>query len=43
VDELIRDRIVFGVNNYKLREKLINEGERLTLKCHTISSTVNNK
>ena len=31
MDELIRDRIVFGVNNHKLREKLINEGEGLTL------------
>ncbi|KAH3817048.1 hypothetical protein DPMN_118576 [Dreissena polymorpha] len=28
---MIRDRIVFGVNNQKLREKLINEGENLTL------------
>ena len=28
---MIRDKIVFGVNNHKLREKLINEGEGLTL------------
>ena len=28
---MIRDKIVFGVNNQKLREKLINEGEGLTL------------
>ncbi|XP_052778759.1 uncharacterized protein K02A2.6-like [Mya arenaria] len=31
VDEMIRDRIVFGISNQKLREKLINEGETLTL------------
>lgn len=30
-DELIRDRIVFGTNNAKIREKLINQGENLTL------------
>ncbi|XP_053381823.1 uncharacterized protein K02A2.6-like [Mercenaria mercenaria] len=30
-DEMIRDRIVFGTNSAKAREKLINEGERLTL------------
>ena len=28
---MIRDKIVFGVNNQKLREKLINEGEGLIL------------
>ncbi|KAH3716894.1 hypothetical protein DPMN_059627 [Dreissena polymorpha] len=28
---MIRDQIVFGVKNKKLREKLINEGENLTL------------
>ncbi|XP_053403234.1 uncharacterized protein K02A2.6-like [Mercenaria mercenaria] len=30
-DEMIRDRIVFGTNSAKAREKLINEGEKLTL------------
>ena len=30
-DEMIGDRIVFGVNNQSLREKLINEGESLSL------------
>jgi len=30
-DEMIRDRIVFGTSSYKIREKLINEGEKLTL------------
>lgn len=30
-DEMIRDRIVFGINNQKLRERLRNEGESLTL------------
>ncbi|XP_052766234.1 uncharacterized protein LOC128207393 [Mya arenaria] len=30
-DEMIRDRIVFGTNNSRIREKLINEGEKLTL------------
>ena len=30
-DEMIRDRIVFGTNSAKIREKLINEGEKLTL------------
>ena len=29
-DEMIRDRIVFGTNSSKIREKLINEGETLT-------------
>ncbi|KAH3888414.1 hypothetical protein DPMN_012449 [Dreissena polymorpha] len=28
---MIRDRIVFGTNSSKIREKLINEGETLTL------------
>ncbi|XP_021361397.1 uncharacterized protein K02A2.6-like [Mizuhopecten yessoensis] len=30
-DEMIRDRIVFGTSSDKVREKLINEGEKLTL------------
>ena len=30
-DQLIRDRIVFGVTSAKVREKLINEGDKLTL------------
>ncbi|XP_052809376.1 uncharacterized protein K02A2.6-like [Mya arenaria] len=30
-DEMIRDRIVFGISSAKLREKLINEGEKLSL------------
>ncbi|XP_062610827.1 uncharacterized protein K02A2.6-like [Saccostrea cucullata] len=30
-DEMIRDRIVFGTNSAKIREKLINEGDKLTL------------
>lgn len=30
-DDMIRDRIVFGTNNQRVREKLINEGEKLTL------------
>jgi len=30
-DEMIRDRIVFGTNSRKIREKLINEGKDLTL------------
>ena len=29
--EMIRDRIVFGVKSQKVREKLINEGEKLTM------------
>ena len=28
---MIRDMIVFGTNSAKIREKLINEGEELTL------------
>ena len=28
---MIRDRIVFGTNSAKIREKLINEGEKITL------------
>ena len=33
-DEMISDRIVFGFSSQKVREKLINEGEKLTLeKC----------
>ena len=31
VDDLIRDRIVFGVKSQKIRERLITEGEKLTL------------
>lgn len=30
-DEMIRDRIVFGTSSPRVREKLINEGEKLTL------------
>ena len=30
-NEMIRDRIVFGTNSRKIREKLINEGKELTL------------
>ena len=30
-DDMIRDRIVFGISSPKIREKLINEGERLKL------------
>ena len=30
-DEMIRDRIVFGTNSHKIREKLINQGKDLTL------------
>lgn len=30
-DKMIRDRIVFGTNSSKIREKLINEGDKLTL------------
>lgn len=30
-EEMIRDRIVFGINNPKAREKLIIEGDKLTL------------
>ncbi len=30
-DEMIRDRLVFGVKSQKIREKLINEGDKLTL------------
>ena len=30
-DEMIRDTIVFGTNSQKVREKLINEGAKLTL------------
>jgi len=29
-DEMIRDRIVFGRNSRKIREKLVNEGKELT-------------
>ena len=31
LEEMIRDRIVFGISYAKVREKLINEGEKLTL------------
>ncbi len=30
-DEMIRDRIVFGTNSMKVRERLINEGASLTM------------
>lgn len=30
-DEMVRDRIVFGTSSTNVREKLINEGEKLTL------------
>lgn len=30
-DEMIRDRIVFGINTQRIREKLINEGDQLNL------------
>ena len=30
-DNMIRDRIVFGIKSHKIREKLINEGDKLTL------------
>jgi hypothetical protein len=30
-DEMIRDRIVFGIQSEKVREKLINIGKELTL------------
>ena len=30
-DNMIRDRIVFGCSSEKCREKLINEGEKLTM------------
>ena len=30
-DKIIRDRIVFGTNSHKIREKLINQGKDLTL------------
>ena len=30
-DGVIRDRIVFGTNSRKIREKLINEGKELTM------------
>lgn len=39
-DEMIRDHIVFGVKSTKVREKLINEGNALTLeKCMDIART----
>ena len=39
-DEMIRDYIVFGVKSTKVREKLINEGNALTLeKCMDITKT----
>ncbi|XP_014667306.1 PREDICTED: uncharacterized protein LOC106808905, partial [Priapulus caudatus] len=31
LDEMIRDRIVFGISNSKVREKLVNEREKLTM------------
>lgn len=31
MDEMIRDRLVIGTNDSRIREKLINEGEKLTL------------
>ena len=31
-DEMIRDRIVFGTSSLQIREKLINEGEKLKLR-----------
>ena len=30
-DEMILDRIIFGTNSRKIREKLTNEGKELTL------------
>lgn len=30
-DEMIRDRVVYGIQSEKIREKLINVGEELTL------------
>lgn len=30
-DEMVRDRLVFGTNSAKVRERLINEGAQLTL------------
>ena len=30
-NDMVRDRIVFGVTSIKIREKLINEGDKLTL------------
>ena len=39
-DEMIRDHVVFGIKSTKVREKLINEGNDLTLeKCMDISRT----
>ena len=39
-DEMIRDHIVFGIKSTKVREKLINQGNDLTLeKCMDISRT----
>ena len=39
-DKMIRDHIVFGVKSTKVREKLINEGNALTLeKCMDIART----
>ena len=39
-DEMIRDHIVFGVTSTKVREKLTNVGNDLTLeKCMDISRT----
>lgn len=34
-DEMVRDRIVFGVQSAKVREKLLNEGSELTLQKAT--------
>ena len=30
-EEMIRDRLVFGLNSKKIREKLLSEGDKLTL------------
>lgn len=39
-DDMIRDHIVFGIKSTKVREKLINEGDDLTLdKCINIART----
>ena len=39
-DDMIRDHIVFGIKSTKVREKLINEGDDLTLdKCMNIART----
>lgn len=40
-DEMVRDMVVIGINNTKIREKLINVGSELTSRHSTFTLTLN--